>query len=471
MINVVDRNQSTGSAPDHGPAAPPERAAGYKARCAHAQVHAIANPGTWFERLGCGRMVTMLSNEPSADSKPRVPASRAAQDGPASDNQGPDQPSAQGNTAGADFGTDTGSSTAPDIAAPDNSTDSGPGADVGTGTAAAATATAADSGTDSTRATDDEKEPPRAGRKPRRIVRRTAKVVVALAVVLAFLALGDRWAVLYAENLAAQQVQKALKLRAEPEVHIDSFPFVGQVLAGNIDHVDVDVPDIDAGPVSVAQVKGTVDDIRIVGSLPSSVKGAVLSRVRGDVLLDFKDLNREVGASQIHLRPGPEKNTVLAGGDLPVGDKQAQIRGHAQLQRTGDRGLRMTVRDTRVVVPGLLTYVPGKGGGLQLTAPVADKMDEGELQQATGKHVLPQQMMKGRVLDTLVDHPSLLKPTGIDPSLIQGLQKLREPKVAQQMKFSAHLPDNLPGDIRLRDISVTKNGIRAELTGKDVTVG
>ncbi|AOP51274.1 hypothetical protein SL103_17000 [Streptomyces lydicus] len=276
---------------------------------------------------------------------------------------------------------------------------------------------------------------------------------------------------LYAENLAAQQVHKALKLHAEPEVHIDSFPFIGQVLTGNVDHVEVDVPDVDAGPVSVAQVKGTADDIRIVGSLPSSVKGAVLSRVRGDILLDFKDLNREVGASQVHLMPGPGKNTVLARGDLPVGGKQAQIRGRARLQRTGERSLRMTVQDTRVVVPGLLTYVPGKGGGLQLTAPVAGKMDEGELQQATGKHVLPQQMMQGRVLDTLVDHPSLLKPTGIDPSLIQGLQKLREPKVAQQMEFSAHLPDNLPGDIRLRNISVTKNGIRAQLTGKDVPVG
>lgn len=407
-------------------------------------------------------MVAMLSNESSADSKARVPASRAPQDGPASKNQGPDVPSAQGgeepdasspqgNTAGPDSVTGTGSATAAD-------------------SAGAATATAADAGTGNT-VTGGQKKHPRAGRKPRRIVRRTAKVVVALAVVLAFLALGDRWAVLYAENLAAQQVQKALKLRAEPEVHIDSFPLIGEVLAGNIDHVEVDVPDVDAGPVSVAQVKGTVDDIRIVGSLPSSVKGAVLSRVRGDILLDFKDLNREVGASQIHLMPGPEKNTVLAGGEVPVGDKQAQIRGRAQLQRTGDRGLRMTVRDTRVVVPGLLTYVPGKGGGLQLTAPVADKMDKGELQQATGKRVLPQQMMKGGVLDTLVDHPSLLKPTGIDPSLIQGLQKLREPKVAQKMEFSAQLPDNLPGDIRLRDISVTKNGIRAHLTGKDVPVG
>ncbi len=415
---------------------------------------------TWFERLGCGRMVAMLSNEPSADSKARVPASRAPQDGPASNNQGPAEPSAPGGEE-------------PDASSTQGNTVGVDSDATGAGTrvaGAAGATTAADTGTDNT-ITGDEKEPPGTGRKPRRIVRRTAKVVVTLAVVLAVLALGDRWAVLYAENLAAQQVQKALKLRAEPEVHIDSFPFIGQVLTGNIDHVEVNVPDIDAGPVSVAQVKGTVDDIRIVGSLPSSVKGAVLSRVRGDVLLDFKDLNREVGASQIHLVPGPEKNTVLAAGDLPVGDKQARIRGRAQLQRTGDRGLRMTVQDTRVVVPGLLTYVPGKGGGLQLTAPVADKMDEGELQQATGKHVLPQQMMKGRALDTLVNHPSLLKPTGIDPSLIQDLQKLREPKVAQQMEFSAQLPDNLPGDIRLRDISVTKNGIRAQLTGKDVPVG
>lgn len=448
-------------------------------------------------------MVAMFSNEPSADFMGRVPVSRAVQDGPASDNQGPDEPSvqggeepdassAQGSTAGADAGTGTGHATA----VTDQGTGLGAGAGVGTSTAATAAATAtatgtdsatptgaeisvvgpagaaaaADAGTDNT-STGDGKEHPRAGRKPRRLVRRTAKLVVASAVVLAFLVLGDRWAVLYAENLAAQQVQKALKLRAEPEVHIDSFPFIGQVLAGNIGHVEVNVPDVDAGPVSVAQVKGTVDGIRIVGSLPSSVKGAVLSRVRGDILLDFKDLNREVGASQVHLMPGPGKNTVLAGGDLPVGDRQAQVRGRAQLERTGDRGLRMTVQDTRVVVPGLLTYVPGKGGGLQLTAPVAEKMDEGELQQATGQHVRPQQMMKGRVLDTLVDHPSLLKPTGIDPSLVQGLQKLREPKVAQRMEFSGQLPGNLPGDIRLRDISVTKDGVRAQLSGKDVPVG
>ncbi|MFF4828324.1 DUF2993 domain-containing protein [Streptomyces sp. NPDC001312] len=389
----------------------------------------------------------------------------------ADDGDTPDQPSAHDDEAGpgADSDTDAGADTRDDAEVGPAEADAKTEAKAATATDdTGGTDTAAPAPEDGEYGTDGGKYRPRAGRQPRRIVRRTVKTLAVLVVVLAFLALGDRWAVLYAQDLAAQQVQKALRLHAAPEVHIDSFPFLGQVLVGGVDHVEVSVPHVDAGPVSVAQVRANVDDIRIAGSLPSSVKGVVLGRVRGDILLDFKDLNREVGASHVHLSPGRGKNTVLARGDLPVGGRQAQVRGRAQLRRVGDRGLAMSVRDLRVVVPGLLTYVPGKGGGLQLTAAAADRMDEDELQQAVGMDVRPQQKMKGRVLDALVHHPSVLKPTGIDPSLIQGLQKLQEPKVAQQMEFSAQLPDDLPGDIRLREISVAKDGIRAQLTGKDV---
>ncbi|RCG20466.1 DUF2993 domain-containing protein [Streptomyces reniochalinae] len=276
---------------------------------------------------------------------------------------------------------------------------------------------------------------------------------------------------LYAENMAAQKIQETLKLTAEPEVHIESFPFLAQVAAGHLDHVDATVPDVPAGRVSVAQVRGSVDDIRIVGSLPSSVEGAVLSRVRGQVFLGFDDLNREVGASQVHLAPGTGKNTVRADDDVPVAGRNAEVRGRAHLRRTGDHGLAMTVRDVRLVVPGLLTYVPGKGGGLQLAAPAADKVDERELQQATDQRVRPDQRMKDGVLDALVEHPAVLKPAGVDPSLIRGLRKVQEPKVAQSMEFSAQLPDDVPGDLRLRGISVHKDGVRAELTGTDVPVG
>ncbi|WP_327668136.1 MULTISPECIES: DUF2993 domain-containing protein [unclassified Streptomyces] len=95
----------------------------------------------------------------------------------------------------------------------------------------------------------------RAARRVLRSPARTAvKLTATLVVVLAFLALGDRWAVLYAENMAAEKVQESLKLHAEPEVHINSFPFLGQVAMGNIDNVEVNVPHVPAGPVSVAQV-------------------------------------------------------------------------------------------------------------------------------------------------------------------------------------------------------------------------
>lgn len=231
-------------------------------------------------------MVAMLSDEPSADPEARIPAGRTTPDDPAATGPPSDVPSPR-------------SAAEPDA----------PPAREAPATTGATPTTATGSG--------DEHEPPRAGRRPRRIVRRTLKTAVALAVVLAFLALGDRWAVLYAENAAARQVQKALKLHAEPEVHIDSFPFIGQILAGNIDHVEVNVPHVDAGPVSVAQVKGAVDDLRIVGGLPSSVKGAVLSRVRGDILLDFKDLNREVGASQLRLTPGPARTPCWPAAPCP----------------------------------------------------------------------------------------------------------------------------------------------------------
>ncbi|MEU6661886.1 DUF2993 domain-containing protein [Streptomyces sp. NPDC046821] len=316
--------------------------------------------------------------------------------------------------------------------------------------------------------TQDQKARPKSRRRV--IVRRTAKTVVGLGVVLAFLALGDRWAVLYAENVAASEAQKALHLRAAPEVHIDGFPFVATALTGDLDHVEVNIPDISAGPVSVAQVKANVDDIHIDG-LPTSVKGVVLGKVRGDVFLDFEDLNREVGASQIHLTPGREKNTVDARGDIPVGGTQMQVRARGEVQRVGDRGVALTVSGTRLVIPGVLTYTPGKGGGLQLAAPAAGKVDEGDFKQTTGQRLVPGRMMKGKVLDTLIDHPALLKPAGIDPSLLKGLQKTQEPKVAEAMEFSAELPKDMPGDLGLRDISVRKDGIAVQLTGTDVPVG
>ncbi|QPP06969.1 DUF2993 domain-containing protein [Streptomyces bathyalis] len=338
-------------------------------------------------------------------------------------------------------------------------------------------------------------------RRRRSLMGRAVKTAVAVVVLLAFLVVGDRWAALYAENQAAGKVQGALKLHAEPEVHIRGFPFLTQLADERLDHVDIAVPDMPAGRISVAQVKGSVDDVRIVGGAPSSIKGAVLGRMKGDVLLDFDDLDRELGTSQVDFTAG-SRDTVLAHGELPVAGKRVEVGARAHLRRTGDHGVGTTVDRMRLKVPGLFSYTPGKDGGLRLARPVAERIkrdaaeakalfrvgsvaerfgltpqraaqvrqSETELRRTTGAPRFVDRLMKVNMLDVLVEHPSLLRRIGIDPGLIGSLKKIEEPKLAEKLSLSVRLPE-VPGDVRLRGISVEKDGIRAQLTGSEMPFG
>ncbi|NED89885.1 DUF2993 domain-containing protein, partial [Streptomyces sp. SID11233] len=76
------------------------------------------------------------------------------------------------------------------------------------------------------------------------------KAVITLVTLLAFLALGDRWAVLYAEHTAAEKLKDTMHLEATPEVSIGGFPFVTQVLGKHLGSVTVTVPDVAADRVS-----------------------------------------------------------------------------------------------------------------------------------------------------------------------------------------------------------------------------
>ncbi len=340
-------------------------------------------------------------------------------------------------------------------------------------------------------------------RRRRSRLSRTVKLGVVCCALLAFLGVADRWAALYAEGKAADQVQSALKLHARPEVHIDGFPFLTQVARNRLDDVEVAIPDVPAGRVSVAQVSGRVKDVRIIGDAPSSVRGAVLGRMKGDVLLDFDDLDRELGTSQVTFTPGGT-HTVLAAGALPVADTEVKVRARAHLARTGDHGVGTTVDDMRLVVPELFSFTPGTGeeAGLRLARPLAERIrqdrdkaralfgvrsiarrfgmtpeqarqarhSDRELSRVTGTPDFVDKVMRLNLLDVAVRHPKLLEKAGIDPALVAALEKLEEPKLADKLALRVRLPD-LPGDVRLRGISVAEEGIRAELTGTDVPFG
>ncbi|CAM5440471.1 hypothetical protein SALBM135S_06628 [Streptomyces alboniger] len=359
---------------------------------------------------------------------------------------------------------------------------------------------------------DDSWAPPN-HRKRRRSRRRNrfaglplaAKALVALVVVAAFLALGDRWALLYAEHEAAEKLKDQLKLSAAPEVDIEGFPFLTQVFDRRLDQVRVTVPDVAADRVSLAKVSATATGITIDGEGPTSVTGARIGAMTGEVLLSFEDLNRELGASQVTFT-GKGRDQVLARGTLPVAGHDLKVRADARIQRNGDRGISTDIGGMSLQLGDLATYRPGtrEKEGLHLSKSSADRVAEEtskakallsvpaivdrlgvpqdvvrealksdtELNELTGSARFVDDVMSLNLIDVAMDHPWLLKKLGLDPALLKGLSELTRPVLADRLTLAFQLPEPPgPGTVTLQDVTVEKEGIRVRLTGSGLGIG
>ncbi|MGW7089411.1 LmeA family phospholipid-binding protein [Streptomyces sp. NPDC054871] len=331
------------------------------------------------------------------------------------------------------------------------------------------------------------------------------KAVVALLVLAAFLALGDRWALLYAEHEAAEKLKDTMHLSAAPEVDIEGFPFLTQVLDKRVDKVKVTVPDVAADRISLAQVSATAEDVTITGDGPTDIKGALIREMKGEVLLSFDDLNRELGASQVTFT-GHGSDQVLARGTLPVAGHDLKLRADARIQRNGDRGISTDIGRMSLQIGDLATYRPGtrESEGLHLSKKSADRLAEetakakallsvpsivkrlgvsdsvvsgalksdSKLHDLVGSPRFINDVMGLNLIDVAMGHPELLKKLGLDPALLKGLSQLTRPVLADRLTLAFQLP-KLPGEgnVWLRDVSVQKDGIRVRLTGTGLGIG
>lgn len=331
------------------------------------------------------------------------------------------------------------------------------------------------------------------------------KAVVALLVATAFLALGDRWALLYAEHEAAEKLKDSLHLSAAPEVDIEGFPFLTQVLDQRVDKVKVTVPDVAADRISLAQVSATATDVQITGDGPTDIKGALIREMHGEVLLSFEDLNRELGASQVTFS-GHGRDQVLARGTLPVAGHDLKVRADARIQRNGDRGISTDIGRMSLQIGDLATYRPGtrESEGLHLSKATADKLtketakakallsvpsivdrlgvpdsvvsgalqSDAKLNELVGSPRFVNDVMGLNLIDVAMGHPELLKKLGLDPALLKGLSELTRPVLADRLTLAFRLP-KLPGsgNVWLQDVSVRKDGIRVQLIGAGLGIG
>ncbi|MFZ3595985.1 DUF2993 domain-containing protein [Streptomyces sp. BH104] len=350
----------------------------------------------------------------------------------------------------------------------------------------------------------------RAGRRRRRSrlagLSFALKGLIAVVVLCGFLAMADRWAVLYAENKAAEQIKKQMKLTAAPEVEIGGFPFLTQLADRRIGEMKVTVPDVAADRVTLAKVSATAHNVRIKGSGLTDISGAYADQMNGQVLLSFADMNRELGASQVTFS-GHGRNKVLARGTLPVAGHDVKVRADANIQRLGASGISTDIDNMSLAIGDLATYRPGTRAneGLHLTRQSVDKLtqqvdkarrllavpavvkrlgvpdsavrqalnSDAKLRELTGTPRFVKQLMGMNLIDIALAHPEILKRIGLDPALLDGLTRLTRPELADRLSLAFRVPQ-LPGDsgyVRLQDVTVEKEGIRVDLSGGGLSVG
>ena len=331
------------------------------------------------------------------------------------------------------------------------------------------------------------------------------KAVAGVVGLAAFLTLADRWALLYAERRTADALKARMHLSAAPEVEIDGFPFLTQLADDRLESVKLTVPDVAADRVSLARVTATAHDVRLnAPDGPTSVRGAGIDRLDGDVLLSFDDLNRELGASQVSFT-GEGHDRVLARGTLPVAGHDLRLRADARIRRDGDRALVTRIGGMRLDIGNLATYRPGARAseGLHLTRGSAVRLahekakakalfavpsvvrrlgvpdsavreamsSDAGLARVTGSPRFVHRAMRLNLIDLALDHPALLKRLGFDPALLDALPRLTRPVLTDRLSLGFRLPEPQRGELRLRDVRVEKDGIRVRIEGSGLAVG
>jgi hypothetical protein len=127
-------------------------------------------------------------------------------------------------------------------------------------------------------------------RRRHRALRNT--IIVVLALIVLFI-VGDRLAVLYAQNQVAQQFKDQGGFEGTPSVSIKGFPFLTQVIAHNIHEITITSDKIKAGPVTITNLDANITDVKLNGGFTAGTIG----HLDGKALIPFSGLTNALGGA------------------------------------------------------------------------------------------------------------------------------------------------------------------------------
>jgi hypothetical protein len=135
------------------------------------------------------------------------------------------------------------------------------------------------------------------GRRARRSRRRGLGWLIALVVIIVLLVGADFAARAVAENVAATQFQKQGDLTNKPDVTIEGFPFLTQVVGKDLSDVKVSAANEQEGPVNITSIDATATGVHLNSY---SFNSGEISNISGTLLIDFaslgKTLTSEIGS-------------------------------------------------------------------------------------------------------------------------------------------------------------------------------
>ncbi|MGW4150005.1 LmeA family phospholipid-binding protein [Streptomyces albogriseolus] len=136
---------------------------------------------------------------------------------------------------------------------------------------------------------------------------RALRILLVIAVVLGgIFVIVDRVAVHFAEGEAADRVRASEGLASTPDVDIQGFPFLTQVLGGSFDEVRVGISDYEAGAgeggrtLRIADLRADLRGVEFAGDFGS----AVADSATGTATIAYDELLRAAEAEPTQVAPG-----------------------------------------------------------------------------------------------------------------------------------------------------------------------
>ena len=192
---------------------------------------------------------------------------------------------------------------------------------------------------------------------------RLFKLAFSLVFLLVLLVVADRLAARVAGQVVADRIKASQHLTTTPDVSVDGFPFLTQLVHGTYSEVDATAVNIDRGNVRATSLTLHLHGVHLKASdvLSQSVKTIAVDRADGTVLLSYADVNALAKPEGIKVALAKDGSIIVSGSVKVVGQT---IKGSGEGSVSADpQGIKVTV-----------SKIKAAGLSPALTALFADKL-------------------------------------------------------------------------------------------------